>query len=747
MSTPARPPSSAWLDVAKGVAIVWIFLVHFVERFTPGAYFANPTRNWPALGERFTQLLPLPLAGTDGAVVNLLRWVALPGDQGVQIFIVASGVGLAWSALRADAQPPLLAFYRRRLLRIVPMWVVAHLLFLALGVLTAGALSLADWKTWASLVGLRSLPPVMYHFAPAWWFVGLLLQFYLVFPLLMRALLRWGPARFFWIVGGAALLVRAWGLFGLEAGLDWWSRGGFFVTRLPEFVFGMALAAWLRRDSPPDWLQRGPRLLLIAVLAVIFGNLLSFTLAGMAVAFLFTGAGWVLFFHAWSPSATGVAGRVLLWTSAHSLAIFLVHHPVIILLVPQDLELRPWPAVMGFLALAAGVTLLLALLLERLTALALRVLAAWRDDPWSPRRWRRTALGGSLAVLALLLGEAAVRHFAPEEVLGWGERRSMQPDARYGYKLVPDQTTRLRWLSYDYVVQASEIGFPAPNYPLPKAPGTLRILVTGDAYESAEGVDTAHSWPRLLERNLRSRGIAAEVLNLSVTGWGPNQYARAVADFAPAFRPDIVLVGLFVNEFSDAQTSDAQFRASIGFDRPPQDGLWSWVRLSHLLSYLRNELVPRVRDATGTGTYARGFFYGHVGPLERSALPALEKGAAVVGERLSEIRNAAEAVGASTLVLQVPAPAQVCPPDAVDYSPRRLNLGDTARFDIDQPQRLGRQLCDEVGLRCVDLRPAFAGAVSRTACQRANLHWTREGQAAVADFVTRVVEALPAPAR
>jgi hypothetical protein len=345
------------------------------------------------------------------------------------------------------------------------------------------------------------------------------------------------------------------------------------------------------------------------------------------------------------------------------------------------------------------------------------------------------ALFVGVAALALLLAEAAVRRFDPQEVLGWGERASLQPDDRYGYKLVPGQTTRLRWLSYDYTVQASELGFPAPNYPGPKPAGTLRILVTGDAYESAEGIDTPDSWPRLLERQLRSRGVPAEVLNLSVTGWGPNQYARVVEDFAPIFQPDLVLVGLFVNDFKDAQTSDDQFRKSIGFARRPQEGWYSWARLSHLSAYLGQELVPRLQDRFGLSEYARGYFFGYFGPLERAALPELEKGAGIVAVRLQAIRAAADAVGARTVVLQVPAPAQVCPPDAVGYTPRLLRITDTARFDIDQPQRLSSRVCADVGVPCVDLRPAFVGAVGRTACQRANLHWTKQGHEAVAAYV------------
>jgi len=49
------------------------------------------------------------------------------------------------------------AFYRSRMLRLLPLWVSAHLVFLAIG-LVVGGLSPLDWRYWASLAGLRFLP-------------------------------------------------------------------------------------------------------------------------------------------------------------------------------------------------------------------------------------------------------------------------------------------------------------------------------------------------------------------------------------------------------------------------------------------------------------------------------------------------------------------------------------------------------------------------------------------------------------
>ena len=101
--------------------------------------------------------------------------------------------------------------------------------------------------------------------------------------------------------------------------------------------------------------------------------------------------------------------------------------------------------------------------------------------------------------------ELLVQTFDPQEVKGWGEKPSLEPHDTFGWYLIPNQTTRLRWESYDYYVNSNELGFPGPSYPEEKTPETIRILTFGDAFTSAEGVNTEQAWPRLLESNLASR--------------------------------------------------------------------------------------------------------------------------------------------------------------------------------------------------------------------------------------------------
>ncbi len=741
----AVPPSpkegTQWVDVARGFATIWIVLVHFVERWAVGAYFGNPSAQWPPLADRLAQIHPLPIGGLDGWTANVLRYAGWLGDQGVH-FIVASGIGLTLSALRAGSRFSTGEFYRSRLLRLMPLWIAAHLVFMAVGLLIGG-LSPLDWRSWASLVGLRFLPEVFHFFAPAWWFIGLLLQFYFVFPLLMRWLRAMGPTRFFLVVGSLSLLIRGWGLLYLDDLVDWWSRGGFFVTRLPEFVFGMAFAAvlWDRRERPVTGPL--PGLAIAAAAVVLLGNALSFTLVGMTFAFLLTGAGWMLLFYGLAAGTERGIGRMLGWVSAHSYSLFLVHHPFIARLVPPDLEDRSWLMMIGMLAAILALSVVAAIALERGTEFVQRWLSRARTARERVRIAASSFVAASLFAAALLTAEGLVRRFDPQEVLGWGERPSLQPDPRYGYKLVPGQTTRLRWLSYDYVVQANELGFPGPDYPAERAPGMLRILVTGDAYESAEGVDTNQSWPRLLEQLLRDRGVPAEVLNFSITGWGPNQYRAVIQDFVPVYRPDLVIVGFFVNEFGDVLTRDERYGNAPGFDAPPQESLRYFLTLTHLRAWIKNSLRSGPLGALRPDTESPGYFFGYYVALERDQLNAMEDAAGLVEERLREIKQTTEQHDGRLLLVQVPAPAQICPPESVEYTPPGIDIGDDARFDLDQPQRITRRICSDLAIECLDLRPAFEGSASLRPCQPKNLHWTRAGHELVANFVSRRLLAGP----
>jgi len=82
-----------------------------------------------------------------------------------------------------------------------------------------------------------------------------------------------------------------------------------------------------------------------------------------------------------------------------------------------------------------------------------------------------------------------------------------------------------------------------------------------------------------------------EVLNSGITWYGPNQYAAVVKHFAPIYRPDLINLGFFVNDYKDVLRRDETFRESIGFDQPSPDTLHSVLKLPHLKRPIQLELI------------------------------------------------------------------------------------------------------------------------------------------------------------
>ncbi len=746
----AGPGRLVWPDLLKAVAMAWIFLNHVVEPLFGYPLIANPAPGWPPFADRLEQLRPLTGYGVATVPVNAARYLGWFGDQGVQLFVILSGFSLAWSAIHkfGYAALPMGEFYRRRLLRIYPMWIVAHI-GLGLAMAATGMGSSTSLRSWLlSIAGVRFLPSLFYAITPAWWYIGLLLQLYLVFPLLWRGLLRLGSMRFFAVCCVVGFAARAAGMIVLEDAMDAWLRGSVFLTRLPEFAFGMLFAALAHRGSGHvPLLKLAPATLGLILVAYAGGTVLSLTWAGMVVAPLLVGVSAFLLLYGLVKPRTGIGSPwacAIAWIGRHSYSLFLVHHPVIQLVIGSE----PLPAMPDHLGVRIGIcvvgTLMTALVLEFVaeTVPAYAVRACRRLG--ARRTLAAAGAGLGLLVAGFLAADETVRRYDPQEVFGWGERPSLQSDEAFGWRLKGSTETRLRWESYDYIVTANRLGFPGPDYPEERSEGSIRIMTLGDAFTSAEGVDTEAAWPRLLERNLAERlpDRRIEVLNFAITGHGPNQYAAIADAYVPRFRPDVVIVGFFVNEYDDVLRSDRAFRRSIGFDRVAPDSWVSRLTGAHLLAWSRMHVSRWLNETVRGRPWPHGYFLAQLAPLERENAKVTGAGRDRVKARLSQIAEACRHVEATLIVMMIPAPPQICDARDLAYFPRHVELDDPHRFDVDQPQRVTRELCAGLGIPTYDLRPLLT-SLSECPYQPRNLHWTERGHAAVAASMAEVLLAAP----
>src|SRR5437764_2281587 len=245
-----------WLDIAKALAISWVVYFHFFNTVFEHTHF--PQDDWSSLAASATTILQMVWLKISGI-----------GFHAVGVFIILSGWALMESTARR-AESGLLkwgSWYRARFLRLYPMYWVAHLVYLISPFIAR--LEPVDDRIILSLLGLRfiDIQANFMYLNAAWWYFSMLIQFYLIFPLLFWAARRLGPGPFL-LVGCAAgffaryILLVVWPQNGL------WVLGGFAICRLPEFALGISLAMWHNHSAARvEWfLLRGAGLVVGLIL-------------------------------------------------------------------------------------------------------------------------------------------------------------------------------------------------------------------------------------------------------------------------------------------------------------------------------------------------------------------------------------------------------------------------------------------------------------------------------------------------
>jgi hypothetical protein len=528
-------------------------------------------------------------------------------------------------------------------------------------------------------------------------------------------------------------------LFAFTNYLDVWHRGGLFITRLPEFVFGISFAAWLYQN-PEQLTQRlrSAKIVFLLIAVYLAGIFASLTLGGMIFAPFILGVSlFILLFIGLEKLLSRLPAWLTgsgIWVGKHSYSLYLMHHPIILRLIPMGALLKLSTMVRSLAALF--LTVVLAVILEWGVAQASNLAQRQIKNVGLSKTIFRIFIIGISLITLLVVGELTIRRFAPQEIFGWGERASLEPSDQFGWRLIPSKETRLRWLSYDYVVSANGLGFPGPEFPVDKPAGTYRILVTGDAFTSAEGVDTNQAWPRLLQTGL---GNNVEVLNFAITGYGPNQYAEVVDKFTPIYKPDLIIVELFVNDFFDVQTNDQQFQESIGFDQPDQNRLYSIIRLEHLRMFFRINIAEPLGEMILNKPRATGYFLGNFASFEKDQEPQIAVGSQQIVNKLSQIQYATEQNNSRLILVMVPASIQVCKPSQLEYYPKDIDFGNPEKYDPELPQRSFYKITNALNAAIIDLRDAFRDE-RKCPYQTRNMHWTLTGHQLVADYLKDILE-------
>ena len=124
--------------------------------------------------------------------------------------------------------------------------------------------------------------------------------------------------------------------------------------------------------------------------------------------------------------------------------------------------------------------------------------------------------------------------------------------------------------------------------------------------------------------------------------------------------------------------------------------------------------------------------------MELNDLDAINQARDRVSEDLKQIQTVADQSNATVVLAMVPSSVQVCSPDQLDYYPHNIDLNDSTRFDVSQPQRIMSEIADSQGLPLYDLRDALS-STGQCLYQPRNMHWLADGHRVVSAYLADVL--------
>ena len=273
-------------------------------------------------------------------------------------------------------------------------------------------------------------------------------------------------------------------------------------------------------------------------------------------------------------------------------------------------------------------------------------------------------------------------------------------------------------------------GFNDRDHSLERPPGvTTRVVALGDSFVFGVVPRTAN-YLTLVEQAL-SGDDSVEVINLGVSGTEPRDYRAILVDEGLAFRPDLVLVSVYLG-------NDLEVRQPRWYERSYVttlvNFLWHLNRARQTVIVAEGAIAPY--DDQEPSMDEQSFLRIQ---MERAWLytsPDATLSAAV--ERtvadLSDIRDLARGKGADCLVVLIPDETQV---DATLQDEVARAWG-RARVSLDfaRPTRVVAAALARAGLPTVDLLPAFQQVgVNLRLYKPRDTHWNLAGNRLAAEAI------------
>lgn len=283
------------------------------------------------------------------------------------------------------------------------------------------------------------------------------------------------------------------------------------------------------------------------------------------------------------------------------------------------------------------------------------------------RRARR--VGAFLLVLLAQFGifEAALRTWGSSEAAP-AFQGLFTGDEATGYRLKPNARIRFTTSEFDTDIAINSRGVRDDEEIGPKVPGERRIVILGDSLVLSVQVPFKATFGELLERRLNAEQTRYRyrVINAGVQGYGPVEELLFFRNVAKAFEPDLVITTLFVGNDAEEAVSSEPRLATDGRPAPQQLRDTVTTRLRRLVRRSMVLQILRLRVISATERFTQRLAPPEP-PLQsyaRTPAPRIAHGLDVTRQCVQAINAEAEAAGARTAILLMPARFQL---DDADY--------------------------------------------------------------------------------
>jgi len=330
--------------------------------------------------------------------------------------------------------------------------------------------------------------------------------------------------------------------------------------------------------------------------------------------------------------------------------------------------------------------------------------------------WKRILLLGFGVLLALLLGECALR------VVGYAgdsDRSARVYDRRYG--AVPRDSWIWRFDIDPARHQAVELRGERVLVPKPK--GERRVLFLGDSATEGAFVSESENYPAVFRALVNGRRDAAppRVLNAGVWGMTTIDEYHLLRDKLLPLEPDVVVVGLFMANDLNMNLAHPQLlaqHASVWGQLAQHSALVHFVHLKLLAAGGRTgtALAPVELELTDErGLRMLSYPEGELATYVQPESDLITRAYGVLEDVLRNFQRLGEQHKFAVRVLLVPSPSRVLGRLAVLHYPHLLEElreagvqiapGD---IDVDAPTRRVLAVCERLSIRCIDPSSALA---------------------------------------